>query len=53
MHNIQSKPKRENFQSHGGIEEVNLIAAKNTGLQMHLLHFSVCMVRYDDAYYGV
>lgn len=39
VYNIQSKPKSENSQSHCGTEEVNLIAAKNTGLQMHLLHF--------------
>ncbi len=38
-YNIQSKPKNDNSQSYSGIEEVNLIAAKNTGLQMHLLHF--------------
>lgn len=53
-YNIQAKPESENSQSHSCIEEDNLMAAKNTGLQMHLLHFfSACMVRYDVAYYGV
>lgn len=52
-YNIQTKSKTEHSQSHSVIEEVILTAANNTGLIMHQLIFSACMVWSDAAYYKV